>query len=351
MILCIDIGNTNIKYGVFDGENLVASFRVASKRSSTADEYGVIVRDLLLSASIDRDMIDGIIMSSVIPQLNYTMEHMCEYYLGRKPLVVGPGIKTGINLIVDNPREVGADRIVNSVAAYKLYGGKKPVICIDFGTATTFNVIGRHGELLGGVIAPGIKGSLDSLVNGTAKLPNIELELPGRVICRDTVTNMQAGLLYGFAGLVDGIVARIRRELGVRKNECVVVATGGLGTIIAEESDIDITDRTLTLVGLRLLYEMNCEVKKRPYDEGDYMIGISRPVEENYVRDAMRVAITQGAVSISMLQRRLGVGYPKAGKIIDALESRGYISKVNDENKREILMTKAEFEKVFGEEF
>lgn len=349
MILCIDIGNTNIKYGVFDCERLVASFRVASKRSSTADEYGVIVRDLLLSASIDREMIDGVIMSSVIPQLNYTMEHMCEYYLGRKPLVVGPGIKTGINLIVDNPREVGADRIVNSVAAYKLYGGKKPVICIDFGTATTFNVIGRHGELLGGVIAPGIKGSLDSLVNGTAKLPNIELELPGRVICRDTVTNMQAGLLYGFAGLVDGIVARIRRELGVKKNECVVVATGGLGTIIAEESDIDITDRTLTLVGLRMLYEMNCEVKEKSYDD-DYLKAHNH-VEEKYLRDAMRIAITQGTVSISILQRRLGIGYSRAGKIIDELESRGYISEVNDEHKREILMTKDEFEKVFGEKF
>lgn len=349
MILCIDIGNTNIKYGVFDGERLVASFRVASKRSSTADEYGVIVRDLLLSASIDREMIDGVIMSSVIPQLNYTMEHMCEYYLGRKPLVVGPGIKTGINLIVDNPREVGADRIVNSVAAYKLYGGKKPVICIDFGTATTFNVIGRHGELLGGVIAPGIKGSLDSLVNGTAKLPNIELELPGRVICRDTVTNMQAGLLYGFAGLVDGIVARIRRELGVKKNECVVVATGGLGTIIAEESDIDITDRTLTLVGLRMLYELNCGNEKSYEND---RIKVSGYVNEKLLRDAMRIAIENGTVSISMLQRRMmSIGYPRAGKIIDELESRGYISGVNDEHKREILMTKDEFEKVFGEKF
>lgn len=348
MILCIDIGNTNIKYGVFDGERLVASFRVASKRSSTADEYGVIVRDLLLSAAIDRDMIDGIIMSSVIPQLNYTMEHMCEYYLGRKPLVVGPGIKTGINLIVDNPREVGADRIVNSVAAYKLYGGKMPVICIDFGTATTFNVISKNGELLGGVIAPGIKGSLDSLVNGTAKLPNIELELPGKVICRDTVTNMQAGLLYGFAGLVDGIVARIKRELGVENNECVVVATGGLGTIIAEESDIDITDRTLTLVGLRMLYEMN-DGNEKLYE--DDRINVSGYINEKLLRDAMRIAINQGTVSISLLQRRLGIGYPRAGKIIDELETRGYISGIDDDKKRKIFMTKAEFEKVFGEEF
>ena len=155
--------------------------------------------------------------------------------------------------------------------------------------------------------------------------------------------------MYGFAGLVDGIVARIRRELGVKKNECVVVATGGLGTIIAEESDIDITDRTLTLVGLRMLYEMNCEVKEKSYDD-DYLKAHNH-VEEKYLRDAMRIAITQGTVSISILQRRLGIGYPRAGKIIDELESRGYISEVNDEHKREILMTKDEFEKVFGEKF
>ena len=141
MIFCIDIGNTNIKYGVFDGDKLVASFRVVSQRSSTADEYGIVVRDLLRNAGIRRGDIEGVIMSSVIPQLNYTIAHMCEYYLGYEPTMVGPGIKTGINVKVDNPAEAGADRIVNSVAAYKKYGGKKPVICIDFGTATTFNVI------------------------------------------------------------------------------------------------------------------------------------------------------------------------------------------------------------------
>lgn len=256
MILCIDIGNTNIKYGVFEKNELVASFRVASKRSSTADEYGVIVKDLLASAGFVNAMPSGVIMSSVIPQLNYTMEHMCEYYLGKKPLVVGPGLKTGINLRVENAKEVGADRIVNSVAAYKKYGGTKPVICIDFGTATTINVITEKGELIGGVIAPGIKSSLDSLVNGTAKLPNIELELPDRVICKDTVTNMQAGLLYGFAGLVEYLVMKTKKEL--KNNDCVVVATGGLGEIIAKEAKcIDYSDRTLTLEGLRYLYELN----------------------------------------------------------------------------------------------
>lgn len=255
MILCIDIGNTNIKYGVFKDKKLIATFRVTSKRNATADEYGVIVRDLLAGVNLKASDLEGVIISSVIPQLNYTMEHMCEQYLGKKPLTVAPGLKTGINLKVDSPREVGADRIVNSVCAYKKYGGEKPVICIDFGTATTINVITEKGELIGGVIAPGIKSSLDSLVNGTAKLPNIELELPGKVICKDTVTNMQAGLLYGFAGLVDYLVKKTKKELG---KDCVVVATGGLGEIIAQEAKcIDYSDRGLTLEGLRILYELN----------------------------------------------------------------------------------------------
>ncbi|MBO4572356.1 MAG: type III pantothenate kinase [Clostridia bacterium] len=255
MIFVIDIGNTNIKYGVFAGEKLVASFRVVSKKNSTADEYGIVVRDLLNNAGISKADIEGVIISSVIPQLNYTIEHMCEQYLGIKPLMVGPGIRTGLNLKVDNPREMGADRIVNSVAAYKKYGGEKPVICIDFGTATTFNVITENGEFVGGVISPGIKGSLDSLVNGTAKLPNIELKLPKKIIAKDTITNMQAGLLYGFAGLVGNIVEKTKKELG---RDAFVVVTGGLSeTIASEVPSIDVIDRTLTLEGLRILYEMN----------------------------------------------------------------------------------------------
>ena len=231
MIFCIDIGNTNIKYGVFDGDKLVASFRVVSQRSSTADEYGIVVRDLLRNAGIRRGDIEGVIMSSVIPQLNYTIAHMCEYYLGFEPTMVGPGIKTGINVKVDNPAEAGADRLVNSVAAYKKYGGQKPVI------------------------APGIKGSLDSLVNGTAQLPNIELSLPEKIIAKNTITNMQAGLLYGFAGLVEHIVKRTKKELG---REAFVVATGGLSETVAEESGvIDVIDRTLTLEGLKIIYNMN----------------------------------------------------------------------------------------------
>lgn len=255
MIFVIDIGNTNIKYGVFDGAVLVASFRVASKKSSTADEYGTVVRDLLASGGINREQIEGVIVSSVIPQLNYTIEHMCEYYIGKKPLVIGPGLKTGLNVKVDNPREVGADRIVNSVAAFKKYGGEKPVICVDFGTATTFNVITEKGEFIGGVIAPGIKGSLDSLVNSAAKLPNVELELPDKIIAKNTITNMQAGLLYGFAGLVENIISKTKKELGC---DAFVVVTGGLSeTIISELPSVNAIDRTLTLDGLRILYEMN----------------------------------------------------------------------------------------------
>ncbi len=256
MIFCIDIGNTNVKYGVYSGDKLIASFRVASAKNQTADEYGIVVKDLLESAKIDKQQIEGVILSSVIPQLNYTMEHMCEYFLGHKPILVGPGIKTGLNIKVDNAREVGADRIVNSVSAYKKYGKNKPVICIDFGTATTFNVITEDAQLIGGVIAPGIKGSLDSLVNGTAQLPHIELELPKKVICKSTVTNMQAGLLYGFAGLVEKIVSKMKQEL--KRDDVVVVATGGLSETIASETPcIDVIDRTLTLEGLRILYEMN----------------------------------------------------------------------------------------------
>lgn len=256
MIFCIDIGNTNVKYGVYSGDKLIASFRVSSSTNQTADEYGIVVKDLLESAKIQKEQIEGVILSSVIPQLNYTMQHMCEYFLGHTPILVGPGIKTGLNIKVENAREVGADRIVNSVAAYKKYGKNKPIICIDFGTATTFNVITKEGELIGGVIAPGIKGSLDSLVNGTAQLPHIELELPKKIIAKSTITNMQAGLLYGFSGLVEKIVAKMKQEL--KTDDCVVVATGGLSTTIASETPcIDYIDRTLTLEGLRYLFELN----------------------------------------------------------------------------------------------
>lgn len=254
MLLAIDIGNTNIKYGVYDGDALLASFRVTSEKKKTADEYGAVLVNLLGTSGISLKDITGVILSSVIPALNYTICHMCEYFFDIKPMIVGPGIKTGLNIRVDNSKEVGADRIVNSVAAYRMYGG--PCIVIDFGTATTFNVIAEGGKLIGGVIAPGIKASLDSLVNGTAKLPDIELEFPGKVVCTDTITNMQAGLLYGFAGLVEYIVAKIKAEIG--RPDAKVIATGGLGEFISQEAScIDVADRKLTLTGLKMLYDMN----------------------------------------------------------------------------------------------
>ena len=254
MLLAIDLGNTNIKYGVFDGEKLVASFRVSSRISRTADEYGSVLVGLLADRGIKKSQITGIIFSSVIPALNYTICHMCEFFFGITPLVVGPGIKTGLNVKADNPKEVGADIIVNSVSAFNKYGG--PVIVIDFGTATTFDVISDKCELIGVVIAPGIKTSLEGLASKTAQLPMVELDAPKTVIGKNTKHCMQSGIIFGFAGLVDSIVSRIKKELKLDKIK--VVATGGLGEIISNEVKSEIiVDRTLTLDGLKAIYNLN----------------------------------------------------------------------------------------------
>lgn len=254
MLLAIDLGNTNIKYGVFDGEKLVASFRVSSRISRTADEYGSVLVGLLTNSGISKADITGIIFSSVIPALNYTICHMCEFFFGISPIIVGPGIKTGLNVKADNPKEVGADIIVNSVSAYTKYGG--PVVVIDFGTATTFDVINEKGELLGVVIAPGIKTSLEGLATKTAQLPMVELDAPKTVIGKNTKHCMQAGIIFGFAGLVENIIKNIKKEL--KLNEIKVIATGGLGEIIAKETrSISLVDRTLTLDGLKTIYELN----------------------------------------------------------------------------------------------
>ena len=254
MLLAIDIGNTNIKYAVFDGDNLVGSYRASSRLTRTADEYGSVLLNLLSNSNLKKTDIDGIIVSSVIPPLNYTICHMCEYFFDIEPIMVGPGVKTGLNVKVENPKEVGADRIVNSVAAYKKYGG--PLVVVDFGTATTFNVIDKDGALIGGVIAPGIKTALESLVHNTAQLPMIELVSPKKVIAKNTETNMQAGIIFGFAGLVENIVKKIKKELGVE--ELTVIATGGMGEIIAKEvACITKVDRRLTIDGLKMIYELN----------------------------------------------------------------------------------------------
>jgi len=259
MLLTIDIGNTNIKYGIYKGKELVASFRVSSRISRTADEYGSVLVNLLDVRGIKKADVDGIIISSVIPPLNYTICHMCEYFFGITPLMVGPGIKTGLNVKTDNPKEVGADIIVNSVSAFGKYGG--PIVVIDFGTATTFDIIDENCSLLGVVIAPGIKTSLEGLVNNTAQLPMIELDAPESVIGKNTKSSMQAGIIFGFSGLVDNIINKIKRKLN--KTELTVVATGGLGEIIAKEvKSITRVDRTLTLDGLRAIYELNKENDK-----------------------------------------------------------------------------------------
>ncbi len=262
MIICIDIGNTNIKYGIYEGDELVISFRVSTDGKRTSDEYGSQLMSMLRFKDVPYKKITGGIMSSVVPPLDYTISHMCDIYLGFKPLQLAPGIRSGLNLRCDNVREVGADRIVNCVSALVNHGEEgTPMVVIDFGTATTFNIISAEGEFIGGVIAPGIKGSLDSLVNGTAKLPRVEIEAPRSIIAKNTVTNMQAGIVFGFAGLVEYIVRRIKREL--RAERVVTIATGGFSDIIAKEiSCIDAVDKLLTLNGLKYLYYLNSSEEK-----------------------------------------------------------------------------------------
>lgn len=256
MIICIDVGNTNVKYAIFDGEQLKFSYRVATDYRRTSDEYGSQLIGMLDINGVAKEDITGGIISSVVPSLDYTMEHMLMVYLGITPLQLAPGLKTGLKMRTDNAREVGADRIVNNVSALNKYGCGKPMIVIDFGTATTFNILSESGEFIGGVIAPGIKGSLDSLVSGTAKLPRVEIEAPKSVIATNTVTNMQAGIVFGFAGLVEYIVKKIKREL--KANDVLTIATGGFSETIAKETKcIDVIDRMLTLDGLKYLYDLN----------------------------------------------------------------------------------------------
>ena len=254
MLLGIDIGNTNIKMAVFEGDEIVMSSRLATVVGKTSDEYGLNVKDLLTSQGIRLGDIDAVIVSSVNPNLNYTFEHMVRYYFNVKPMVVGVGIKTGLQIKYNDPKEVGSDRIVNSVAAYRTYGG--PVIVVDCGTATTFNVLSEKGEFLGGLISFGLKTSADALSGSTAKLPKIELVAPPTVVCKSTITNMQSGLINGFVGMVEHIVKKIKEETGYTAAK--VVATGGLSELIRDRSGvIDVFDRTLTLRGLNYIYKLN----------------------------------------------------------------------------------------------
>ncbi|AQM61177.1 MULTISPECIES: type III pantothenate kinase [Clostridium] len=259
MILLIDVGNTNIVLGVHKDDNYIASWRISTDAKKTSDEYSIQVMQLFSQNGLDPKKVQGIIISSVVPNIMHSLENMIRKCFCKEPIIVGPGVKTGINIKYDNPKEVGADRIVNAVATFEIY--KKPNIVIDFGTATTFCAITEKGDYLGGCIVPGVNIASDALFERAAKLPRIELEVPDNIICKNTIKSMQAGILYGYIGQVEYIVRKMKEEMRSKcKEEPIVIATGGLANLIAKETDcINIVDSDLTLEGLRLIYNKNKE--------------------------------------------------------------------------------------------
>jgi type III pantothenate kinase len=259
MLLAIDVGNTNIVLGVFEGTRLAESWRLVTLRERTADELGILVTHLFANRGVPLDRVSGIILASVVPPLTRTMEEMAERYVGHTPLTVDPGTNTGMPVLYSPPSDVGADRVVNGVAAYEAYGRatQSPVIVVDFGTATTFDAISAAGEYLGGVICPGIGISADALFQRAARLPRVDVRKPAAVIGDTTVTSMQSGLFFGYVSMVDGIVTRMRAELD-RGKRSACIATGGMADIIASETTvIERVDPDLTLQGLRLIWERN----------------------------------------------------------------------------------------------
>ena len=254
MILVLDAGNSNIVLGVYDNDYLAFHWRMGTDRHKTEDEYAIQVNAFFAHAGISFEQINGIIISSVVPPIMFALEEMCNKYFHVKPIIVGPGVKTGLNIKYENPREVGADRIVNAIAAIQEYGGQ-PLIIVDFGTANTYCYINEKGEYMGGAIAPGISISTEALYTKASKLPRIEIARPSAIVGKNTVSAMQSGILYGFIGQVEGIVSRMKAQ---SKQEPLVIATGGMASLIANETTIiDIVEPFLTLKGLYIIYKRN----------------------------------------------------------------------------------------------
>ena len=259
MLLVFDVGNTNMVLGIYDGKQLVMDWRINTDLNKTSDEYGVLIKNLFEASEIPLSSIENIIISSVVPAVMHSLENFCKKYCKINPLIVGPGIKTGLNIKYYDPKMVGADRIVNAVAAHEMY--RRNVIIIDFGTATTYCAVTESGNYLGGCICPGVRISSDALFERAAKLPRVELELPKSIICKNTVASMQAGILYGYIGQVEYIVNKIKSEMiDMGFENPYVIATGGLANLIAKSTDvINKVDSSLTLEGLRIIYDKNKE--------------------------------------------------------------------------------------------